>query len=65
MAIINEQKRSIPPFLDPRDTDQSRINRQVVDAIRYLLSRFDQSNIEQRLHELEEKVSSHDDVING
>lgn len=65
MAIINEQKRSIPPFPDPRDTDQSRINRQVVDAIRYLLSRFDQSNIEQRLHELEEKVSSHDDVING
>jgi len=65
MAIINEQKRSIPPFPDPNDTDQKRINRQTIDMVRFLLTRLEQANIEQRLYEVEQKVSEHNDIING
>ena len=65
MALINEVKRGVPPMPDPRDTDQARINRQIVDVVRYLLTKFDQVDSEKRLSELEAKVSDHNDILHG
>lgn len=65
MAIINEQRRAVPPLPDPRDTDQARINRQIIEVIKFLLTRIQQGGIEMRVDALEKKVQNHDDVING
>jgi hypothetical protein len=65
MAIVNEAKRSVPPFPDPRDTDQGRINRQIIDLMRYLNSRIDTVSSEERLSKIESVLKEHEDIING
>lgn len=65
MAIIHNSQRSVPPYPDPRDTDQNRINRQIIALIKFLISKFNSSLVENRLAKLEKMVKNHDDIING
>lgn len=64
MALINIQKRGVPPFPDPNDTDQGRINRTIIELVRYLIVQNNQLQINARLSALEEKVSQIEDSLN-
>ena len=65
MPISSEIRRSVPPFPDPRDTDQGRINRQITELVRYLMTTIEQGRIEERITIAEDKINEFEDIING
>lgn len=65
MAVINESTRGVPPFPDPKDTEQGRINMQIIELVRFILKKIEFGKIESRISDLEKKSNEFNDIING
>lgn len=65
MSISNEIRRSVPPLPDPNEKDLKKLNRQMIDIIKYLIKEIRTTNAEQRLSIIESEIKTHTDQINN